>query len=93
MLPGRTMKVSGDAGTMALDSSGQRLAVVRRCTSVHLYRLAGDGRDLDPRLDWYPRPITPYERFAHLLWRYQRRYEVLVEEPRPQLEHDIELED
>lgn len=87
------MKVSGDAGTMALDSSGQRLAVVRRCTSVHLYRLAGDGRDLDPRLDWYPRPITPYERFAHLLWRYQRRYEVLVEEPRPQLEHDIELED
>lgn len=92
VLPGRTLKLSGGVATTALDAAGQRLALVRRASSVHLFRLAGDGRDLESRVDWYPHPATPHERFVHLLWRYQHRYEVVVEDPRPQLEHDIELQ-
>ncbi len=93
VLPGRNLTVGGAAGNMALDETARRLAVVRWRMRVDLYHLAGDGRDLAARVDWYPHPATPHERFAHLLWRYQRRYEVEVEDPRPQLEHDIELQD
>ncbi len=85
---GRPVALGGHPDGVALSASGELLAVRRRGIFVNVYRLSGEGRDRPLR---YDDPRTPDEHFATLLWEYQHRHQIELDDHRPPSENDIEL--
>lgn len=88
----RRMVVGGSVGNTVLGPSLEWVAVRQPRRRLNLYRLRGDGRDAVMNWNWYPRPATDSERFASLFWEFQHRYEVELDDTRPEIDTDIELD-
>lgn len=89
----RTVLLGSPSEGFSLSPSGRSAAVPRRGYAVDLYELRGAAREAVFREEPYPVAHTPDERFARLLWQFQHRHQVEVEDVRAGLQTDIELEE
>lgn len=85
----RLVLVGGHPDRVALSESARLLAVRRR--DVRLYALRGEARERRFRREPYPDPKTPDERFAQLLWQFQNRHQVEIEDARAGSATDIQI--